>query len=152
MLLSSLHDNGKLDILWPLLTMEQTWHLNNLQTKLPNLVLILLRRQLPLLSTTLILLTKPLLSDNLLLVITVDVLDILLPSTMHEDRINNLKDPDNQNELLKVLIKTTLVMIIVINLALEVVIITETEVGHKTETIIDLTEPLLKNVVKKDLT
>src|ERR1043165_6454543 len=152
MLLSSLHDNGKLDILWPLLTMEQTWHLNNLQTKLPNLVLILLRRQLPLLSTMLILLTKLLLSDNLLLVITVDIPDISLPSAMHEDKINNLKDPDNQNELLEVLIKTTLVVIIVINLTLEVEIITEIEVGHKTETTIDLTEPLLENIVEKDLT
>jgi hypothetical protein len=100
----------------------------------------------------LILLTKLLLSDNLLLAITVDVLDILLPSAMHEDKINNLKDPDNQNELLEVLIKTTLAVIIEINLALEVEIITEIEVGHKTETTIDLTELLPENVVEKDLT
>ncbi|CAG8836870.1 5429_t:CDS:1, partial [Cetraspora pellucida] len=53
--------------------------------------------------------------------------------------------PDNQNELLKALIKTTFAMIIEINLTLEVKIITETEVGHKIETIIDLTEPLLEN-------
>jgi hypothetical protein len=112
----------------------------------------LLKRQPPLLSTTLILLTKLLLSDNLLLAIIVDALDILLPSAMHEDKINNLKDPDNQNELLEVLIKTTLVVIIVINLALEVEIITKIEVGHKTETIINLTEPLLENVVEKDFT
>ncbi|CAG8789938.1 8945_t:CDS:1, partial [Cetraspora pellucida] len=65
---------------------------------------------------------------------------------MHEDKINNLKDPDNQNELLKVLIETTLAMIIIISLALEVEIITEIEVGHKTETTIDSTEPLLENV------
>ena len=71
---------------------------------------------------------------------------------MHEDKINNLKDPDNQNELLEVLIKTTLTIIIVINLAFKVEIIIETEVGRKTETIIDLTEPLLENVVEKDLT
>jgi hypothetical protein len=100
----------------------------------------------------LILLTKLLLSDNLLLAITVDVLDISLPSAMHEDKINNLKDPDNQNDLLEVLIKTTLAVIIVISLALEVEIITEIEVGHKTETTIDSTEPLLENVVEKDLT
>src|ERR1043165_6736999 len=97
-------------------------------------------------------LTKPLLSDNLLLAITVDALDILLPSAMHEDKINNLKDPDNQNELLEVPIRTPLAVTIVINLALEVETIIETEVGHKTETIIDLTEPLLENVVEKDLT
>ncbi|CAG8799373.1 12537_t:CDS:1, partial [Cetraspora pellucida] len=60
--------------------------------------------------------------------------------------INNLKDPDNQNELLEVLIKTTLAMIIVISLALEVEIITEIKVGHKTETTIDSTEPLFENV------
>ncbi|CAG8712591.1 11870_t:CDS:2, partial [Cetraspora pellucida] len=71
---------------------------------------------------------------------------------MHEDKINNLKDPDNQNELLEVLIKTTLAMIIIISLALEVEIITEIEVGHKTETTIYSTEPLLENVVEKDLT
>ncbi|CAG8753370.1 7624_t:CDS:1, partial [Cetraspora pellucida] len=65
---------------------------------------------------------------------------------MHEDKINNRKDPDNQNELLEVLIKTTLTVIIVISLALEVKIITGIEVGHKTETTIDSTEPLLKNV------
>jgi len=112
----------------------------------------LLRRQLPLLSTTLILLTKLLLSDNLLLAIIVDVLDISLPSAMHEDKINNHKDPDNQNEFLEVLIKTTLAVIIVISLALEVEIITETEVSHKTETTIDSTEPLLENIVEKDLT
>ncbi|CAG8835906.1 22636_t:CDS:1, partial [Cetraspora pellucida] len=39
--------------------------------------------------------------------------------------------PDNQNELLEVLIKTTLVEIIEINLALEVEIITEIEVGTR---------------------
>ena len=71
---------------------------------------------------------------------------------MHEDRINNLKDPDNQNELLEASIKITPAVIIVINLAFEVEIITETEVGHKTETTIDLTEPFLKNIVEKDLT
>jgi len=71
---------------------------------------------------------------------------------MHKDKINNLKDPDNPNELLEVLIKTTLVVIIEINLALEVETITEIEVGHKTETTIDLTEPLLENVVEKDPT
>ncbi|CAG8824088.1 16052_t:CDS:1, partial [Cetraspora pellucida] len=60
-----------------------------------------------------------LLSNNLLLVITVDIPDILLPSAMHEDRINSLEDPDNQNKLLEVLIKTILVEIIIINLALE---------------------------------
>ncbi|CAG8581651.1 22204_t:CDS:1, partial [Cetraspora pellucida] len=65
---------------------------------------------------------------------------------MHEDRINSLEDPDNQNKLLEVLTKTILVEIIIINLALEVEIITETEVSHKTETIIDSTEPLLKNI------
>jgi hypothetical protein len=43
-------------------------------------------------------------------------------------------------------------VIIVISLALEVEIITEIEVGHKTETTIDLTEPLLENEVEKDLT
>ncbi|CAG8837014.1 438_t:CDS:1, partial [Cetraspora pellucida] len=102
--------------------------------------------QPPLLSTMPILLTKLLLSDNLLLAITVDVPDILLSSAMHEDKINNFKDPDNQNKLFKVLIKTTLVMIIEINLTLEVEIITEIEVSHKTETTIDLTEPLLKNI------
>jgi hypothetical protein len=100
----------------------------------------------------LILLTKLLLSDNLLLAITVDVPDISLPSAMHEDKINNLKDPDNQNEPLEVLIKTTLAVIIETHLALEVEIITEIEVGHKTETTIDLIEPLLENVVEKDLT
>src|ERR1043166_2834972 len=100
----------------------------------------------------LILLTKLLLFDNLLLVITVDVPDISLPSAMHEDKINNLKDPDNQNELLEVLTKTILIEIIIINLALEVEIITETEVGHKIETIIDLTKHLPENVVEKDLT
>jgi len=100
----------------------------------------------------LILLTKLLLSDNLLLAITVDVPDISLPSAMHEDKINNLKDPDNQNELLEVLIKTTLAMIIEINLALEVETIIGTEVGRKIETTIDLTELLLENVVEKDLT
>ncbi|CAG8838125.1 20732_t:CDS:1, partial [Cetraspora pellucida] len=65
---------------------------------------------------------------------------------MHKDTINNLKNPDNQNELLEVLIKTTLTMIIEINLVLEIEIIIETKVGHKTETIIDSTEPLLENV------
>ncbi|CAG8838834.1 16232_t:CDS:1, partial [Cetraspora pellucida] len=60
--------------------------------------------------------------------------------------INSLKDPDNQNKLLEVLTKTILVKIIIINLTLEVEIIAETEVGHKTETIIDLTGPLLENV------
>ncbi|CAG8836608.1 10268_t:CDS:1, partial [Cetraspora pellucida] len=60
-----------------------------------------------------------LLSDNLLLVITVNILDISLPSAMHKDKINNLKDPDNQNELLKVLTKTILVKIIIINLTFE---------------------------------
>jgi hypothetical protein len=112
----------------------------------------LLRRQPPLLLIILILLTKLLLSDNLLLAITVDIPDILLPSAMHEDKINNLKDPDNQNELLEVLIKTTLTMIIKTNLALEVEIITGIEAGHKTETTIDLTELLPENVVEKDLT
>jgi len=71
---------------------------------------------------------------------------------MHEDKINNLKDPDNLNELLKVLIKTTLTVIIEINPALEVETITEIEVSYKTETTIDLTEPLFENEVKKDLT
>ncbi|CAG8837256.1 10650_t:CDS:1, partial [Cetraspora pellucida] len=58
----------------------------------------------------------------------------------------------NQNELLEVLIKTTLAMIIEINLTFEVEIITEIEVSHKTETTTDLTKPLPKNVVEKDLT
>ncbi|CAG8838935.1 43_t:CDS:1, partial [Cetraspora pellucida] len=71
---------------------------------------------------------------------------------MHEDKINNLKDPDNQNKLLEVFTKTILVEIIIINLVLEVEIITETEVSHKTETFIDLTKPLLENIVEKGLT
>ncbi|CAG8835958.1 13146_t:CDS:1, partial [Cetraspora pellucida] len=53
--------------------------------------------------------------------------------------------PDNQNEPLEVLIKTILAVIIKINLALKVEIITEIEVGHKTETTIDLTKLLLEN-------
>ncbi|CAG8834427.1 12270_t:CDS:2, partial [Cetraspora pellucida] len=52
---------------------------------------------------------------------------------------------DNQNKLLEALIKTTLTVIIEINLALDVEIIIETEVSHKIETIIDLTEPFLEN-------
>ncbi|CAG8837429.1 23333_t:CDS:1, partial [Cetraspora pellucida] len=41
--------------------------------------------------------------------------------------INSLEDSDNQNQLLEVLTKTILIEIIIINLALEVEIITETE-------------------------
>ncbi|CAG8818210.1 25142_t:CDS:1, partial [Cetraspora pellucida] len=54
--------------------------------------------------------------------------------------------PDNQNELFEVLTKTILIEIIIINLTLEVEIITKIEVSHKTKTIIDSTEPLLENI------
>ena len=105
-------------------------------------------------------LTKLLLSDNLLPVIIVDTLDISLQSAMQEDKINNLKDPDNLNDPLGVPTKTTLTMIIVTNLALEVEIIieiiikriTETEASLEIETIIDQTELPLENVVEKDPT
>ena len=105
-------------------------------------------------------LAKLLLSDNLLLAIIVDALDILLQSAMQEDKINNLKDPDNLNDPLGVPTKTTLAMIIVTNLIFEVEIIieiiteiiTETEASLETETIIDLTKLPLKNKVEKDPT
>ena len=105
-------------------------------------------------------LAKLLLSDNLLPAIIVDALDILLQSAMQEDKTNNLKDPDNLNDPLGVPTKTTLIVIIMTNLALEVEIIieiiteiiTETEAGLETETIIDLTELPLENVVEKDPT
>ena len=105
-------------------------------------------------------LAKLLLSDNLLPAIIVNALDILLQSAMQEDKINNLKNPDNLNDLLGVPTKTTLTVIIVTNLTLEVEIIieiiteiiTETEVSLETKTIIDLTELLLENVVEKDPT
>ena len=89
-----------------------------------------------------------------------DALDILLQSAMQEDKTNNLKDPDNLNDPLGVPTKTILAVIIVTNLALEVEIIieiiteiiTETEAGLETETIIDLTELPLENVVETDST